>query len=251
MLKQFLAGAIVTGALTSTGFLQAAPAEAFSLSISPQYGSTENTGSAASLGFNFSQVGANVLLDLTVSNTTNGTQGLGATQSTLVGVAFDLLSGVSVSSYNANGSGFTKLWSDSTATLNPANLFGTFDVGISPPRNSFAGGNPQQGLTAGNSTSVSFLLSGNSLNASNLGSAFLAGFQDGSLRAAGRFQQVNAGGGSDKVRAGVPTPPKPEQPPETPNPEKVPEPSAISALVLAGLVILKGRKRQNSVPSSL
>jgi hypothetical protein len=52
------------------------PAEAFTLSINPTNGSTENTGSSALLNFNFVQQGSNVLLNLGIKNTTNGSLGV-------------------------------------------------------------------------------------------------------------------------------------------------------------------------------
>jgi hypothetical protein len=218
------------------------PAQAFSVSISPDACpvskcSTENTGATTLLDFTFTQSGNNVLLNLGINNTTNGTVGLGATQATLVGVAFDLISGVSLSAvnYDAGSSGFTKFWNN--AALNP---FDTFDVGISPNRQSFAGGNPKDGLTAGQTTLVSFLLTGNNLNAATVESSFLSGFSNGSLQVAARFQQVNAGGGSDKVLGGVI---------ETGTPsEAVPEPTTILGVAAAG-TFLMGRKklqRQNA-----
>jgi hypothetical protein len=213
------------------------PAQAFNVSISSNACpfstcSTENTGASALLNFSFAQHGNDVLLNLGVTNTTNGTVGLGATQATLVGIAFDLANGVSTSAsgYTAGTSGFTKFWSN--VSLNP---FGTFDVGISPPRNSFAGGNPTTGLTAGQTTLVSFLLRGNNLNAAAVESSFLSGFTDGSLRVAGRFQQVNAGGGSDKVLGGV----VPSG--ETPS-AGVPEPTTMLGAAVAGTFLL-GRKK--------
>ncbi|QZZ19723.1 PEP-CTERM sorting domain-containing protein [Leptothermofonsia sichuanensis E412] len=225
--------------LSSAGFVD--PAQAFSVSISPSACSlsrcsTENTGAATLLDFTFTQSGNNVLLNLGISNTTNGSVGLGATQATLVGVAFDLISGVTLSAvnYNAGSSGFTKFWKD--AALNP---FGTFDVGISPNRQTFAGGNPQTGLTAGQTTLVSFLLTGSNLDAATVESSFLRGFSDGSLQVAARFQQVNAGGGSDKVLGGVI---------ESGPSEAVPEPTTILGVAAAGTFLISRKKlqRQNA-----
>lgn len=204
------------------------PAQAFTLQLAPMYGSTENTGSTANLDFNFKQQGKDILLKLGIANTTNGTVGLGATRSTLVGVAFDLPDDLSTysSDYTFGGSGFTKFWQN--PSLQP---FGTFDIGISPQRNSFAGGNPTDGLTAGQSTSVSFVLKGSNLDAANVEKEFLTGFENGTLRAVGRYQQVNAGGGSDKVLGGI-------------RKKKVPEPATLAGLGLVAGAMAMSRCRK-------
>jgi hypothetical protein len=98
------AGIAALGLVSSV--LLSAPAQAFSISISPTVRSTENTGATANLDFNFLQQGSDVLLNLGITNTTNGTAGLGATQATLVGVGFDLPANLGFS-YDANGSTFT------------------------------------------------------------------------------------------------------------------------------------------------
>lgn len=220
--KNVLASTIAAIGMTiaSSAFL---PAQAFSLFLDPEFGSTENTGSKAQLDFNFVQSGNDVLLNLGITNATNGTGGLKATQATLVGLAFDLTPNLKVASYSAGDSGFTKLWSN--AELNP---YGSFTVGISPQRNSFAGGNPRDGLGAGSSTNVSFRLTGQGLKAAEVEQTIYAGINSGSLRAVGRFQQVNAGGGSDKVLGGV-------RPDPEPTPTEVPEPSTALALGLFAL----------------
>jgi hypothetical protein len=220
--------AIASSAFTAT------PAQAFSLSIAPQYGSTENTGATAKLDFNFVQQGAQVLLNLNIKNTTNGSAGLGATAATLVGVAFDLPTIVSTFTYNAGSSAFTKTYNNVSI---PGLTQNTFSVGIrSAGADNFVGGNPQAGLTAGQSSSVSFLLSGTSLTAANVESAFQSGFQDGSLQAGGRFQQVNAGGGSDKVLAGGVT--------GGADTTAVPEPTTLGGLALGGAILARLRSRK-------
>lgn len=221
--------ALAVGMTIAASIAASNPAEAFTMSLDPSQGSTENTGSTALLNFNFVQDGSNVLLNLSIANTTNGSTGLGATASTLVGVGFDLPSVISSFQYKALGSTFTQLYTD--ASLNP---YGTFDVGIrSDGSGNFSGGNPQQGLTAGQSTLVSFLFSGNGLTASSVESAFLSGINKGSLDVVGRFQQVNAGGGSDKVLGGVV---------DGGSSAAVPEPLTVLGAVAAGGAVL-GRKK--------
>ncbi|HEY9616613.1 MAG TPA: PEP-CTERM sorting domain-containing protein [Microcoleaceae cyanobacterium] len=219
-LSALAAGVALTASLAMTK-----PAEAFTISFDPQFGSTENTGATAALDFNFVQEGSGVRLNLNLANTTDGSAGLGATSATLVGFAFDLASSATVNSFNAGTSSFTQYWQD--ATLNP---FGTFDVGVSTPRNSFAGGNANSGLTAGQTTMVSFLLN-SSLSAAQVEQDFLTGFTNGTLGAVARFQQVNAGGGSDKVLGGV-----------SGNSEAVPEPATILGVIAAGGALFGGKK---------
>lgn len=228
--KRALVGSTLAAAglaLASSTFT-AAPAQAFGLSINPQYGSTENTGATAFLDFDFVDTIQGVLLNLGIKNTTNGTAGLGATQATLVGVALDLLGGAP--SYDAGTSAFTKTYTN--VSIPGLNNNQSFDFGIRSAGNgNFVGGNPQSGLTAGQSSSVSFLLSGITGNAAQVESSFFQGFKDGTLKAAARFQQVNAGGGSDKVMAG----------------EAVPEPTTIGGLILGGGMLAKkwrSRKQQ-------
>ncbi|MCU0515329.1 MAG: PEP-CTERM sorting domain-containing protein [Oscillatoria sp. Prado101] len=219
--------ALAAGMALASTALTAAPAQAFGLSIAPQYGSTENTGATAKLDFNFVQQGAQVLLNLDIKNTTNGSTGLGATQATLVGVAFDLPTIVSAYTYNPGSSAFTQTYNNVSI---PGLTSETFRFGIrSAGSGNFVGGNPQAGLTAGQSSSVSFLLSGANLTAAGVESAFQSGFKDGSLQAGGRFQQVNAGGGSDKVLAGS---------------EAVPEPTTLGGLALGAAILARLRSRK-------
>ncbi|MBD2355300.1 PEP-CTERM sorting domain-containing protein [Tolypothrix sp. FACHB-123] len=220
-LATFIASSALSASMAVAAMVTSAPAQAFQITIDPKFGSTENTGSTALLDFNFSQFAAQqVKLNLDITNTTNGSTGLGATQSTLVGLAFDADNfdpgaPVAFNNYDPGTSGFTKLWVKGidTPSLQP---YGDFDVAISPPRESFNGGNAQDGLTAGQSTTVSFLFT-TSLTANQLSDAVENGFINKAFRIAGRFQQVNAGGGSDKVLGGEP----------------VPEPATIAASVLA------------------
>ena len=221
-------------------------AQALTVRISPTFGSTENTGSTANLNFGFVQQGADVLLNLGIQNTTNGTVGLGATQSTLVGVGFNLPHIVtSVIAYNPQSSNFTKTFGSLPGSSGDAYLppLGKFDVGIrsaDPTKvpkvsSTFVGGNPQQGLTAGQSGLVSFLLGGNNLTAFGVEAAFqnlfaTSAFPSPGAQIAGRFQQVNAGGGSDKVAGQATT-------------TAVPTPALLPGLIGLGLSALRKRKQ--------
>jgi len=194
------------------------------------YGSTGNTGASASGLFTFSDVSGNVLIDLVLTNTTDGVGGLGASSATLVGVAFDLPTFTSVT-FDAAGTTFTKFW-----TNVDAQPYGPFDVGASTPRNTFNGGNANSGLVALSTLGAIKFNVNTTLNAADFEAAFLAGhLVNGGLGATARFQQVNAGGGSDKVLGNIPPPP-------IVPPTAVPEP-ATWAMMLIGFFGLGGALR--------
>lgn len=201
---------LAAGLALASAALTAGSADAFTLSIDPSAGSTENTGATTEVEFNFFDVGNQVRLDLNFANTTDGSAGLGATQATLVGFAFDLLAGVSTSESDYSSGTFTKYYSNVSVggISNGAYNVGAFDVGIrSAGPGNFTGGNPQGGVTAGASAAASFLLTdAQGRSASELEGLFYDGYDSGALNAMGRFQQVNAGGGSDKVLAQTPEP---------------------------------------------
>ncbi|MEG4853631.1 PEP-CTERM sorting domain-containing protein [Microcoleus sp. B5-D4] len=223
------------GLVVASSLLTATQAQAFSLSVAPQYGTTNGigTGATATLDFNFVQNGADLLLNLGITNTT-GTQATagGATNSSLVAVAFDVLSGATASVKPTAGSAFTEFWQN--VEISGLQKDG-FDYGISTPRNSFEGGNANGGLYKNESTLVSFLLTGSSLSAAQAESAFLTGFQNGTLKAGVRFQQVAGSnvGTSDKVMAGV-----------SADAEPVPEPTTIAGMVMGLGSLVAARRKQ-------
>lgn len=236
---QALTACLATAGLAiASSLLTATQAQAFSLSVAPEYGSTNSlgdvigTGATATLDFNFVQSGADLLLNLGIKNTT-GTQTTagGATNSSLVGVAFDVLSGVNASVKSTTGSTFTKFWQN----VDISGLHNGFDYGISIARKEFEGGNAKEGLYKNQSTLVSFLLTGSSLSAAQAESAFLTGFQNGTLKAGVRFQQVDGSrvGNSDKVMAGV-----------SPDAEPVPEPTTIAGMVMGLGSLVAARRKQ-------
>lgn len=215
----------------------AAPAHAaVTLEFKPAWGSAENTGAAATATFSFSDLGGEVLVNLVLANITGDeTLGLGATEATLMGIAFDLPDSAAVTDFNGGGTAFTKLFTD----LSFAPM-GTFDQGVGINKN-FQGGNPHGGLKAGQTTApISFtVLTG--LTAADFEAAFGQGYQSGGgLSAAARFQAVNAGAGSDKVFGLAP---RLIQPPST----AIPEPGAWVMMILGfggvGAVLRMRRRR--------
>ncbi|MBW4556697.1 MAG: PEP-CTERM sorting domain-containing protein [Trichormus sp. ATA11-4-KO1] len=242
LLNLFKPSLLAAGIAAASLAMMPSSAQAFSILFGPDSFSSNptRTGSSAKVNFNFSQVGSDVLLDLALTNTTGQipTFGDGATESTLVGFGFDILDGLTFA-YNPLSSTFTQLYGNSSLTSQtisgPATLqpFGTFDVGIrSAGPGDFNGGNPTQGLTAGQSTNVSFTLSGANLNAADVESEFLSGFQSGTLRVSTRFQSVNAGEGSDKLLGGNIVK------------RRVPEPATLAGIGLVAGVMVMSRRRQ-------
>ena len=197
---------LAAGVAITSSVLAPSSAQAFSISFGSTSTSSNSlaTGASANVDFNFSQAGNNVLLNLNLLNTTGQIPSFGAkaTQSTLMGITFDLVEGLNVVANSYKGSSFFSNLLSSVSFTPFSNSGGNFDVGIAH-NDKFEGGNTKGGLTQGLSSSVSFLLSGTNLVANNLENAFLTGFQDGTLRIASRFQAVNAGAGSDKLLGGI------------------------------------------------
>ncbi|MEP0855441.1 PEP-CTERM sorting domain-containing protein [Trichocoleus sp. DQ-U1] len=193
------------GIAITSSFLVPSSAQAFGISFGSTSQSSNNpaTGASAFVDFSFIQEGNNVRLGLDITNTTGQSIfGAGATQSKLTGVAFDLLEGLSVVSNSYIGSSFFPTLLQNVNFTPFSNQVGDFSVGVADNGN-FEGGNANGALPQGGNTFVSFLLSGTNLVAATLESQFLAGFQNNTLQAAVRFQQVNAGAGSDKLLGGT------------------------------------------------
>ncbi|MBF9032161.1 VPLPA-CTERM sorting domain-containing protein [Rhodobacterales bacterium HKCCE3408] len=185
------------------------------------------TGASGTVEMTFSDIGAGLVeLSMLITNTTGDTIfGAGATASKLTGVGFDLLSGVSYVAGSFSGGTYLD-----TLIINAAlPPFGIFDIGVADNGN-FLGGNANGALPQGLSDTVTMRLS-SSLLAADLDAAFASGFTSGDLAASLRFQQVNAGEGSDKL-----TDPTVDMSP-------VPIPAAGFLLVagLGGLAVLRRR----------
>lgn len=207
--------------------LAAGRAEAFSIFLDPQFGSTGNTGSTAVLTFEFSEHGDDDFLTLVIENTTSPKIG---SKLTAVGIELpDFLVELPALGKSAGGSYFDSLTFDDSISPDSLDAPNGYDLVISSDGN-FLGGSPNGAPTAGTRTSVVLNLGDTGLSAADLEIAFLSFYSDftGPF-ALGRFQAVGGDGeGSDKVGGG-----------------NVPEPASI-ALLLAGAAMLVYRKRRRS-----
>jgi hypothetical protein len=157
------------------------------------------TGASGSLMLTFMDTGlsgiASVLASVTNTTGVGAAFGAGATTSTMTGVGFDFLTGVTYVVNSFSGGAIFD-----TLILNAnARPFDTLDIALADNSN-YNGGNANNGLTQGNSDAASFRLSYSGYtNAAALDAAFGSAFSAGTLQASMRFQQVNAGAGSDKL----------------------------------------------------
>jgi hypothetical protein len=214
--------------------LSATQASAFTYTFGDASRSSNSTatGAAATVNFDFIDLGNDqVQLNLEFLNTTGqSTFGAGATSSALTGIAFDIFDDISVASHNLNGNLDTLL---SDVALNP---FGNFDIGFAD-NNNFAGGNANGAVDTGENSLATLVLN-RSADADTLRERFRRGFSSAELNLAARFQQVNAGAGSDKLLGGSIS--DPFSPPE--EPREIPEPTAMGSLALL-IGYLKLRRR--------
>ena len=193
-LTEFAAATALAAAL-GTGAMAASVTDAFVLEFGANSTSsnTPATGAAGTATFSFTDEGGDVRVAVGVANTTgDATFGAGATTSKLTGFGFDLLAGDS-----ANG-GFTSggfLVSFLLDAANPPD--GSLDVAFADNTN-FVGGNANGALPEGQSTIVTFLLDTMG-DAMTTAARYETAFFGGGLEAGLRFQQVNAGAGSDKL----------------------------------------------------
>ena len=180
--------------------LGAAHAASFTVNFGAGSTSTNDpaTGASGTVLFDFMDTADGVLVKLTVTNTTDTTDfGAGADEGTLTGLLLDLADGVSY----VDGSAMVGTYLDTFETGESLAPFGTFDLYFGNDGNP-EGGNANDALPEGEMDMVSFLLSGID-DADAAYDAYLAAFLSGDARAALRFQQVNAGEGSDKLLNGM------------------------------------------------
>lgn len=240
---------ILFAGLLLIGGVDASATPAFTLNYDSQYGSTENTGSKASVGFTFTEAAPpagdgefSLLLD--IANLTPTDIG-----STLMGFGFNLPEGVSVlaGTYEDLSGYFPNLLFN--VTLNPYN---EVDIVIAL-NNKFTGGNPNGGLTEGLTAQVSFdLITDPILDVAGIANAFIDTLGDcyASESCYGRFQAVGPeGDDSDKVLGDISVtitqPPPSPAPPPSPD-IAVPEPSVLSLLGvgLLGLGFRNSRRKK-------
>lgn len=224
---------LVTSLAFSVALAGAANALTLTFDATSASSNSPATGAAGVVDLVFSDVLGVARVDATVTNTTgNTTFGAGATASKLTGFGLDLLQGVTFAGTYVAG-GFLD-----TTILNAAfNPFGTLDLAFADNSN-FLGGNANSALPEGQQDTFAFALTlGAFGNAAALEAAFQSAFSNGILDAGMRFQQVNAGAGSDKLLIGS-TPPAP-----------VPVPAAGMLLIggLGGLALLRRRNSKHSI----
>jgi hypothetical protein len=169
---------------------------AFTLTLGQGTSTSSNTpptGASGTIKFTFTQDVNFVKLEMLITNTTGqAIFGDGATVSKLTGFAFDLIDGVTVG--NAEVGQFLDVYFADPVDFQPFdpldNAFGDND--------NFLGGNPQGALSQGQSDTLRLFLS-TAKTAAQVEQEFFIGFQQASLGYALRFQNVNAGEGSDKL----------------------------------------------------
>ncbi len=224
--------------------LSATQANAFTYTFGDASTSSNDTatGAAAAVDFDFVNLGNDqVQLNLDFLNTTGqNIFGAGATSSALTGIAFDIFDDISVASYSLNGNLDT--WLSDVEFAPFTNTVGNFDIGFAD-NNNFTGGNANEAVDTGENSRATLVFN-TSADADALRERFRQGFSSAELNIAARFQQVNAGAGSDKLLGGRIS--DPFSPPEAPR--EIPEPAAMGGLaLLIGYLKLRHRNVDDKV----
>ena len=178
---------------------------AFELFIDPSFGSTENTGSTATLTFDFSEHGTEDLLTILIANTTPPKIG---SRLTAVGLELpDWLIQPPSLVVSLGTAYFDILTFNDSVSPGWLDAPGGYDLVITSEGN-FLGGNPNGAPTAGARESVMLSLGDTGLTAEQLDMRFFDFFADFAGRSViSRFQSVGPDGElSDKVGGGVPEP---------------------------------------------
>lgn len=153
------------------------------------------TGASAQIELSFSDtsIGEVQMTGLVTNTTGDVIFGAGATESTLTGFALNVFGGASF----IDGSFVAGSYLDTLISPVDAQPFGPFDLAAADNSN-YNGGNANAGLATGVSDTFSMSFSTGLLDAFDLEGAFYSGLM-GENTSAVRFQQVNAGAGSDKL----------------------------------------------------
>lgn len=249
--------ALALGIGISTVLATTVPASAFTYKFGSdsQSSNSSATGAAATVKFDFQDLGnAQVQIDLQIKNTTGEeTFGSGATTSKLTGLAFDMFDELSLASSNLGAELDTLLTNVSFQPF--SNTVGSFDFALAD-NNNFEGGNANNALAQGLTNNVSLVYSGlNGESVEEFRNRFEAAVKAKDLHIAARFQQVNAGAGSDKLLGGklISVNPDPAPDPDPTNePVQTPEPGNLIGFgLLAGSTFILGKRKcsqkQNSV----
>lgn len=237
-------GLLATSIALASSLVSANAAQALTINFDSTSTSTNNsaTGASAQVDFDFVDVAGGVQLDLTLLNTTGqlGTSfGSGATDSEFVAFGFDVSDSISSYTYDSLSSPFTRLFAD--AEINGAGGKNIFDIGIRVAGSgTFQGGNPTDGLNPEESAQVSFFLD-TSDNAQAVEQAFANLFNGQEFRAVARFQDVNAGEGSDKLLVNRISNGDPDDNGDV----SVPEPGTLAGLALIGGSLAAARRRKS------
>jgi hypothetical protein len=194
--------ALIAGLTAGATVFMPASAQAFTYTFGSSSTSSNSTatGASAFVDFEFSDVDTNVIqLDLTIKNTTGENLfGAEATTSKLTGFGFDLLEGLSVVDNSFSNTGYL----DTFLTDAKFNPFPSLDIAFAD-NNNFLGGKANGALAQGQTTTASIRLSlTDSSSAQQIEDAFFTALSSGNLNIGARFQQVNAGSGSDKLSGG-------------------------------------------------
>ncbi|MEP6065647.1 MAG: VPLPA-CTERM sorting domain-containing protein [Paracoccaceae bacterium] len=195
------------------------------------------TGSSATIGFDFSDLMGDVRLTLTIDNDTDDTNfGAGASEGTLTAFGFDVVAGAIFDSFTGGANLDTLIQDDGFNSNAPGVNKAQFDL-VAADNSNFLGGNANNALPEGQIDTVLFDFE-TLLSATDLAAQFEAGFADGTLKAGLRFQQVNAGSGSDQL---VFIPPVNNNPPPSPVPLPAGVPLLLTGLVGVGLLRRRAR----------
>jgi hypothetical protein len=196
MMKAFLSTVAASALLVSAA--QAAP---FTINFGD--GSTssnaEPTGVTASVLFEFTDVGDDVEIKLTVDNTSDE-----AVPGTLTAFLFDVADGVTLVDGSVIAGDALDVFDTNAAFMPFSNdpAVGNFDIAFSDDGN-IEGGNPNDALAAGMVDMMSFIVSGD-FDADSLSQGYFNAFASGAVEAAVRFMQVGLNDAlSDKLLNGT------------------------------------------------